>query len=379
MLLSAAISLASGPACASRTDGPFAVQGAIEASVLQRTWKRYVGHFVQRDGRVVDPRRGQGTTSEGQAYGMVRAVWIGDQKRFERMRTWTLWNLQGGEAGALPAWHWGPRPDGTWGTIDPSPASDADQLMAWALLLAADRWDQPAYHQQALMMLESIWTQETREINGQRFVLPGPWAMDEDPVVINPSYLLPFAWRAFARAQPERDWAGLIDPSYALLDRLMAGGAQLPPDWVELDPETGEAVGHPDRWPNSEHFGFEAIRVPWNLAADRAWHGEPRATALLAPFEALRLAWRQGGLVTPIMSTELEPISDYEYLGLYGALLPGWGLSAPQDAERLYTQDIAAQWERGRWGDPDDYYSQNWVWFGLALWQLGETPLESTW
>jgi endoglucanase len=297
-----------------------------------------------------------------------------DRKTLDQLLEWTRWNLQQGDPARLPGWLWGKRKDGSWGAIDPEPASDADQWMAWALILAGERWNESAYITQAVGLLNNIWENEVKEIGGDRYILPGPWAMHGDPVVLNPSYSLPFAWREFARVDPEHDWAGLIGPAYSLYEELMAGG-RLPPDWVLVDPESRAVVGHPSQWENSEHFGFEAFRVAWTLAAEVAWHDEPRALSLLAPFNSLRARWHEHGNVPAVLTVEGEPVVEYEYAGLYGALLPAWGQSSPAYAAQLYSDAIEPRWKRGRWGDRDDYYSQNWVWFGIALWTTGPSLL----
>ena len=140
--------------------------------VLRCSWRDYRRYYIQGDGRVIDPRGGHISTSEGQAYGMVRAVWVNDQKHFERMRIWTRDNLQSGDIHALPAWKWGQREDGSWGILDANPASDADQWMAYALLLAANQWNEPAYRHQAQGLLEEIWEIETLELGSERWMLP---------------------------------------------------------------------------------------------------------------------------------------------------------------------------------------------------------------
>jgi len=64
---------------------------AVQSSrydVLRATWETYRRDFVTADGRVRDPPPfgwGQ-TTSEAQAYTMLRATWIGDRETFDRTK-----------------------------------------------------------------------------------------------------------------------------------------------------------------------------------------------------------------------------------------------------------------------------------------------------
>ena len=92
--------------------------------------------YVTRDGRVVRRDQGGDTVGEGQAYGMLLAAAIGDQRRFDTIWTWTKKNLR--------------RPDGLisflWRdghVVDPQAASDADLDATRALLVASCRFNHP--------------------------------------------------------------------------------------------------------------------------------------------------------------------------------------------------------------------------------------------
>lgn len=332
-------------------------------AMLGRTWRSYRAHFVQSDGRVVDHKGGGISTSEGQTYALVRAVWSDDRASFDTILRWTRDNLQGGDPAALPAWRWGQRPDGGWGVLDPQPAADADQLLAWSLLLAAERWAEPAYAQQARAVLAELWAREVREVAGALVLLPGPWAEGGAPLRLNPSYALPFAWRSFATADPAHPWTRLLDDTYALLGR--AGLAdQLAPDWLYIDPATGARVPAPD--PNHEVFGFEASRLAWTLAAELAWFDEPRARTLLQPIARLGDGFTKSSTLFAVLDPSGTPLVTYGHLSMSGAVLPAWALVRPAQASALAAQLRAARGGPG-WGEPDDYYAQNWAWFGLAL------------
>jgi endoglucanase len=358
--------------------GAEASAGPPPERLLRCSWADYRRVFIQKDGRVIDPAGGQISTSEGQAYGMVRAVWIDDRKRFDAMRSWTRDNLQGGMDETLPAWKWGPADDGSWGVMDENPAADADQWMAYALLLGAELWGEADYRRQALGIIDAIWNEETQVVGGRRYLLPGPWAKTSEggPLRLNPSYFLPFVWRAFADLDSDHDWSGLVDDHYALLSEIMAEG-ELPPDWLFLDPETGAEVMPPPFMPEAELFGFEAWRLAWTLAAEVAWYDEIQARTLLLPVVNLGTRWRVEGRIESRLMPDGSAFSKEEYLGLYGALLPAWSLARPEDVDDLYSRHIQPARAPHGWGDSDDYYSQNWVWLGLALWSGRAQPVGS--
>lgn len=335
-------------------------------ALLRRTWRAYDRRFVQDDGRVIDRSDNDITTSEGQAYALIRAAWVDDRPTFDRVLQWTRDNLQEGDPTALPAWRWGQRDDGTWGVLDPSPAADADVWMAYALLTAANTWD-PSYADQAAGLLDAIWEQEVAEVGPWLLLLPGPWARGDHPVPLNPSYWVFPAFRAFAQADPEHDWARVLDHSYALLGTWMSAG-RLPPDWVHVDPRSGVRLPDPPSRPQADRFGFEAMRIPLTLAADVAWHDETRARRLLVAFADLGKLWLADGRLAAVSHADGAPAVDYEYLGLYGALLPAWAVARPSSAQPLYDRHLAPALSRRLWGDPDNYYAQNLVWKGVAIW-----------
>ena len=347
------------------------------APLLDLTWRGYLDQMVQGDGRVIDRKAGHITTSEGQAYALLRAVWVNDRPSFDRLLRWTRDNLQGNDPTALPAWKWAQREDGSWGVVDPNSATDADLWMAYALVLAAETWGERAYRDQARALLQHIWDAETRQLGDRRVVLPGPWAQGQDPVSVNPSYWLPFAYRAFASVDPAHDWLGLVDSTYQLLLELR-GERGLTPDWAWLDATTGRPVAPPDPSDTrSQISGYEAFRLTWTLAAEARWYADPRALAELSHQSWTADRLDSEGVLPGVIPLSGGTLGGDPYLGRYGALLPALDLMRPGAATRLYGRAIAPVTTPRGWGDADDYYAQNWVWLGMALWTgVARPPVE---
>ena len=75
-------------------------------------------------------------------------------------------------------------------------------------------------------------------------------------------------------------WNHLHQSTYNLLGRLIQGlegqtGVGLFPDWCRVD-----AAGRLTPAPGKDtRFGWEAVRLPFRLALDGLWFGEPRAAA----------------------------------------------------------------------------------------------------
>src|SRR5581483_2812051 len=63
--------------------------------MLNSTWLNYKNDYLESGtGRTLDKSRGNVTTSEGESYTMLRAVWLGDKQTFDTSWQWTKDNLQ---------------------------------------------------------------------------------------------------------------------------------------------------------------------------------------------------------------------------------------------------------------------------------------------
>ena len=96
---------------------------------LSALWSFYKQTYIQ-NGRVVSLDENGITTSEGQGYAMLRAVWSNDRATFNTVWAWTKQQLQVRDD-KLFAWKW----KGT--VLDRNSATDADTDIALALILAA--------------------------------------------------------------------------------------------------------------------------------------------------------------------------------------------------------------------------------------------------
>jgi len=102
---------ASRPQASATQVAPSPVESPRPA-LLAAAWSGYKDRFIQPDGRVIDLQRDQVTTSEGQSYAMLRAVWMNDRPTFDMTWRWTQDNL-GDPARSRIGWLWGKAPDGS--------------------------------------------------------------------------------------------------------------------------------------------------------------------------------------------------------------------------------------------------------------------------
>jgi endoglucanase len=324
---------------------------------------------------VIDWQAESRSTSESQAYAMLRSVLADDPETFARTLKWAEDNLarhQGKTSGGplsdrLWSWNWGKQGE-QWVILDANFASDADIDAATALILAARRWNKPAYLELAKLKLKDLWQLSTVSQGGQRYLLPGPRAAFDkgDRLQFNPSYLAPYAFRLFASVDPERDWQSLVSSSYRILEAssdLSAKG--LPSDWIEMDLQGNF---HPISQPSqlSSQYSFDAYRVWWRVALDLIWYDAPEARQYLTQhLGSLRETWQQEQRLFAQYDLDGNPLVDYEATSQYGMLYPAFQKLDPAIAAEMFQFKLLPQYKQGLWDDESAYYSQNLAWLGI--------------
>lgn len=343
------------------------------AKILDESWRVYRREFIQADGRVIDFEASDRTVSEGQAYAMIRAVLMNDRQTFDQTLTWAENNLKrknGDEVlDELWAWKWGKQADGQWGIIDSNFATDADIDAAFALILAANYWQEPDYLQLAKAKLADIWNYSTIEVRGDRYLLPGPKSafLKDSYFYLNPSYLAPYAFRIFAQADPERDWQSLVETSYQILEQSASiSDVGLPGDWATLNLETGQFAPVPQNSSFKNKYGFDAYRVWWRIAWDQALFESLDAQKYLSEhLRYLEDLWETDSKVSAEFDLAGAPLVEYDTIAQYAMLYSGFKVINPAISDEIYQYKIALQYQLGIWDNPSAYYSQNLVWLGL--------------
>lgn len=348
------------------------------ANLLQQSWSAYREQFIQSDGRVIDREAGDRTTSEAQAYAMLRAVMIDDPDTFDRTLTWAEANLKRRQADGSPSdslwcWKWGKTANGNWGTIDGNFASDGDMDAITALILAARRWNRPEYLQLARTKLKDLWNLSTIAVPAAsgtvNYFLPGPKAAFQpqpNQVYLNPSYFGPYAFRLFAQVDSDRNWLSLVDSSYQVLNQSAQLSAKgLPSDWVALSPSNGQFQPIANAASLRTIYGFDAYRVWWRVSLDAAWFDEPRAKQYLRRLAPLQAMWRSQQKIPAQLDLQGKPLVNYESTAQYAMLYAALRQIDPDVAAQIQQQKLLPVYRDGFWDNDAAYYTQNLSWFGL--------------
>ena len=270
--------------------GPFcqAVAGAKNEDA-QRAYDVWKETLVTRDGangfrRVVRPDtpdgRANSTVSEGISYAMILAVYFDDQSLFDDAFQYSQhW---ADETGLM---QWYIDPTGTEacpGRDDCGAASDADEDIAFALIMADKQWGgqgalDKSYREYALRQIALV---KKHEVHESGVFKPGnKWG---GPEVLNLSYFAPAFFKVFGEySNDEAFWNNVIDVNYKILfDTLNEkNGNQdngLVPAWSNVKGEP--VVAFPGAL---TYFQTDSIRTPFRIAQHYCWTGDERAKAYL--------------------------------------------------------------------------------------------------
>lgn len=219
-------------------------------------WSSFKGRFMTSEGRIQDTGNNNISHTEGQGYAMLMAVWYNDRSSFDSLWRWTQTHLKNPQTGLF---YWKYNPAAKDPVADKNNASDGDVLIAWALLKAGQKWNNPAWIQASERIQRAIVSRDVITFGGQTVMLPGNQGFNKTSyVVLNPSYFMFPAWRDFAAHSHLKVWTNLIDSGMDLLSKMRFGDSGLPADWVALNADG--TVAPATAWP--PRFSYDAIRVP---------------------------------------------------------------------------------------------------------------------
>ena len=334
-------------------------------------WNAYSAHFIDPQGRVIDPQGDQRTTSEGQSYALFFALVDNDRPCFDRVLNWTQANMASGDLSThLPSWLWGRSKTGQWTALDANSASDADAWIAYTLIEAGRLWNHPTYTHTGMAMLRLIAKNEVVNLPGfGPMMLPGPTGFQHGNAwTLNPSYLPMFLFQRLAVADPSGPWGEIAMGIPHVLEQSSRRGYAM--DWVEYVPGDGfypTSIERADGQPAGPPQGsYDAIRV--YLWAGMMSKG-PAQEEILNAVPGMRGYLANHDAPPEKVSDEGIPGEHDGPVGFSAALVPYLkaypGLSA-LTAKQLVRMAREKDATTGLYGKDVTYYDQN-----LALFSTG--------
>jgi endo-1,4-beta-D-glucanase Y len=239
-------------------------------SLVKQAYTKWKGDLVVTTGapsgaaRVQDPQGSPAgrTVSEGIGYGMLITVSMADEATFDQLWAYAQHNFD--SRGLM---NWEIDPGGS--VIGTGSATDADQDIAWALLMADSQWPGKSYGSAASTMIGNI---ASHEMNGGF-----PNTGDQSGSVVYYDYFSPAYYPKFGG-----NFTGDVSTGYSKLNSVKSS-INLIPDSV-----------------SNNQFAFDACRAPWRIGVDYCMHASSSAQAFLGPMATFFAGKGVSGLKLPM-------------------------------------------------------------------------------
>lgn len=247
---------------------------SFERTPFQKNWIVYKEQFIDTN-RILDADNI--SSSEGQGFALLFAVFSNDRKQFQDMWAWTKENMQREDRlfrqQVIPSQEG--ECDSQCVSAEPN-ASNGDIIIAWALLAAENKWDRQVFLVEGLRVLDAIKTKLIREQFGYQLILPSEKGVElpDDRIQINLSYWVFPALNLFTEVTGDPLWAEVYQSGTSLMQSARFGDLNLPADWMVLSKDNASLQDA-----NSTEFGENANRLPLYLILAQDYQAD-----LMVPF-----------------------------------------------------------------------------------------------
>ncbi|HEV8549903.1 MAG TPA: glycosyl hydrolase family 8 [Polyangiaceae bacterium] len=318
------------------------------------------------------------TVSEGIGYGMIIAVYMDDQSLFDDLwkyaqaHTWYFTPAGGGGGAQTILMNWYILKDGNTGDNGNGAATDADEDMAWALVMADKQWGgqgslSKSYIDSAKQLLGDIWKYE---IDNNRLPKNGSsWGDDNS---LNISYFAPAYYRVFAQVTGEQRWGkDVVDYVYTVISQNLndSNGNKT----NGLVPAFSKADGSPANASPGQSLAFnyqyDSCRTPFRIGLDACFAGDARATDYVGKtssfFSALGAANIKDGYE---LNGNPKPQFPDGFMGLSAAFIGPAGVGAMHSASyQGFVDNVWDLLKPNQLWCGGQYYDESWTVMAMLM------------
>jgi endoglucanase len=341
-----------------------------DITILKKLNNSYNQVFIDDYGKVTDDQSGY-TTSEGQAYSMLRSLYTEDQQMFDKVYQWSKIHLQTRPNDKLFSWKYGLQ-NREYKVLDPQNATDADLDIAYALLRAGKKWKVETYKKEAIELINNIWSLRVVKHNNQFFLLPFNSNSYDGYEILNPSYFAPMYYKEFAKETDltqNQQWLKLANDTYQQL-QMIKENRILYPDWIKYNItknkfETAQFFLNNS---NSDNFSFDAIRIILRIGQDYQQNQDPNAHKILMTIaNELNLILDTNEIKSSI-NKEGNSTLNYSTPSINAMSSIALNTLNSSNKDKIWTKEIInfTNFESGTFKIKMSYYDQNLIWFAYA-------------
>ena len=357
-----------------------------------------VGSNCTNCARVIRPKDNglqvNSTVSEGIGYGMIIAVYMNDQTLFD-----SLWRYEQAHTATVtgtgfPAtstatslMNWYVASDGTTATTanggqsGSGAATDADEDMAWALVMADKQWGgkgslSDTYANYAKKLLGDILKYEIDQTNSVVKNGSGWGGVD----CLNISYFAPSHYRVFATYTGDTHWTSVVSQVYTIIPASLnaSNGNQDNGLVPAFSTSTGAAdkcgtTGNPTASTQKHWYQYDSCRTPFRIGIDACLNDESRAASYVAKTSSFFAPKGVAGINDGYELDGTVSQHDDSFHGLSAAFIgpAGVGAMVPQSGKdyQSFIDDVYAHlidttnpmWVGGQ------YYDESWTMLSLLM------------
>ena len=288
--------------------------------------------------------------TEGMSYGMMISLQLNKREVFDKLWRWTKKHM------AYPAdspWNgyfcWQCALDGK--QIGQSNASDGEIYFVTALFLAADKWNETKYADEANEILHKITNKDGKKTgvynlfdDSTRLVTFVP--NEEVHWYSDPSYCLPAFLELWAKKADANNnfWSEAADKARWLLEAAQDSLTGLYPDYCLFN---GKPYRRPNFDYNTDRYMYDAIRCPMNVGMDYYLSGKDKEKQRTMMRRTL-LFFKNNGFKDGQFNLDgTEPTGNYTE-GMAGANAVGAFALADSDSEQ--DRALAREYVQRLWG-----------------------------
>jgi endo-1,4-beta-D-glucanase Y len=322
---------------------------------------------------------------------MIIAVYMNDQSlfddlwRYEQAHTWTYtatFPATGSSPTSLMNWYIAA--DGNvastsnGGQSGTGAATDADEDMAWGLVMADKQWGgkgslSDTYANNAKKLISDIWKYEI--YNNKTPKNGGGWGSDD---CLNISYFAPSHYRVFAAYSGENRWSSDVVPNiYNIIAASLnsSNGNQN----NGLVPAFSTSTGANDKCgtagaSNQKHwYQYDSCRTPFRIGIDACLNDSAEAKAYVAKTSRFFAPKGATGIVDgyELNGTDKPEFPGGTYKGLSAAFIgpAGVGAMTPQSGKdyQSFIDDVYSHLRENNMWTGGQYYDESWTVLSLLM------------
>jgi len=251
-------------------------------------------------------------------------------------------------------------------------ATDADEDMAFALVMADKQWGgqgslSKSYLDSAKQLLGDIWKYE---IDNNRLPKNGSsWGGDDD---LNISYFAPAYYRVFAKVSGEQRWGkDVVDYVYTVINNNLTDSNGNKSNG--LVPAFSKSDGSPANPPQGQSLAFnyqyDSCRTPFRIGLDACWANEQRAKDYVAKTSSFFGALGASKIVDGYeLNGSPKPQFPDKFGGLSAAFIGPAGVGAMSSpANQSFVEDVWGLLKQNNMWCGGQYYDESWTMLSMLM------------